>query len=127
MAHVLLLEPNTLLAQTYAAALECDNHSVTAVHDAQAGITAADEHTPDLIIVELQLSRHNGIEFLHELRSYYEWRSIPVIVHTTLAPPHLAAAGELLRTNLGVQAVLYKPQTSLAELLRVVRGQLAAV
>jgi CheY-like chemotaxis protein len=124
MAHILLLEPNTLLSQTYTTALQHDGHSVAAAAGAQAGISAADEHMPDVIVLELQMPRHNGVEFLYELRSYREWQGIPVVVHTALTPPRVAAVEEILRNALGVRAVLYKPTTALTDLLRTVREQL---
>jgi DNA-binding response OmpR family regulator len=119
--HVLLLEPNTLLAQTYRSALTHAGFSVAHALGAQGAVDAADKQLPDVVIVELQLPAHSGVEFLHEFRSYPEWQHVPVIVHSVLPPMQLAGAEESLRRDLGVRAILYKPRTSLEQLLRVVR------
>ena len=124
MSHVLLLEPNTVLAATYQAALEHFGFTVTVASGAQAGIHAADAQQPDVIVLELQLPRHNGIEFLHELRSYPEWQYIPVVVHTSLPPAVTEARSETLRSSLGVEVILYKHATSLADLAAATRAQL---
>jgi DNA-binding response OmpR family regulator len=124
MQHVLLLEPNTLLTATYTAIFEHEGFTVSVAAGAQAGIHAADAQRPDVIVLELQLPRHNGVEFLHELRSYPEWQNIPVIVHTSLPPAKTEPSREVLQTSLGVAAVLYKHATSLADLVRAVRAQL---
>jgi CheY-like chemotaxis protein len=68
----------------------------------------------------------DGIAFLHEFRSYAEWQNIPVILNTYLTPAALAKAHAALERDLGVRVCLYKPQTTLEQLLRVLKAQLAA-
>lgn len=121
MSHILLIEPNTLLAKTYTQALSHAGHTVAHVTGAQAAIDAADKKMPDLVIVELQLPQHSGVEFLHEFRSYAEWIHIPVVVNTGLSPARMLLAKEPLRRDLGVKDILYKPRTSLQDLIRLAR------
>jgi len=123
MANVLLLEPNRALAEMYGAALRRAGHVVTEVHSAQDAIEAADEHLPAIVVLELQLAGHDGIEFLHEFRSYPEWQAIPVIVVSNLAPQSLATLDVVLKEDLGVVACLYKPRVSLDRLLKAVAEQ----
>ena len=117
MSHILLIEPDRVLAETYRQALLGEGHRVVCCASAQAGIISADQHQPDLIILELQLIEHSGIEFLYELRLYQDWRDIPVIIQTQVPPVEFSANRQLLREQLGVRIYLYKPQTSLRELL----------
>ena len=126
MPHVLLLEPNTLLAKTYTQALKHAGYSVTHVTGAQAAVDAADKKTPDLVISELNLPQHSGIEFLHEFRSYTEWLNIPVILNTVLTAAQIAPVVEALQRDLGIREILYKPRTSLQDLVRVVRDYCAS-
>jgi DNA-binding response OmpR family regulator len=126
MAQLLLVEPNTLLAQTYTAALQHAGFSVAHATGAQTGIDAADAHMPAVVILELQLPEHSGLEFLHEFRSYAEWRDVPVIVNTMLPPSKLRPLAAALEGELGIRAILYKPRTSLDDLLRAVRAHVAA-
>jgi len=121
MAHILLLEPNTVLAKTYTQALEHAGHSVAHATGAQAAVDAVDKRMPDMAIVELQLPGHSGIEFLHEFRSYVEWLHIPVVVNTSLSPARISLAKEPLQRDLGVLEVLYKPRTTLQDLVRIAR------
>ena len=121
--RILLVEPDTLLARTYERALQGAGHTVKVTASAQTAVHLADKWLPDIVILELQLPRHNGIEFLYEFRSYGEWISIPVIIHTFVPLSELMPA-VTLRTQLGVQRLLYKPKTSLATLCAVV-AQLA--
>jgi DNA-binding response OmpR family regulator len=120
MARILLIEPDRLLARTYLAALQAVGHGVTVCASAQAAIFAADETLPDLVILELQLIEHSGIEFLYEFRSYAEWRATPVIICSHVPPTEFASSIGLLQRELGVRAYYYKPRTSLRELLAAV-------
>lgn len=117
MSRILLIEPDRVLAETYRQALLTDGHQVICCASAQAGIISADQHRPDLIILEPQLIEHSGIEFLYELRSYQEWQGIPVILHTWVPPAEFNDNRRLLKDQLNVAVYLYKPQTSLNELV----------
>lgn len=116
MSKILLIEPDRVLAETYRQSLLADGHQVVCCASAQAGIISADQHQPDLIILELQLVEHSGIEFLYELRSYPDWQDIPIIVHTMVPTSEFIANRKLLRDQLGVETYLYKPETSLEKL-----------
>ncbi len=117
--HILLVEPDTLLADTYGQAFEAAGHTVAAVCSAQMAVHTADERQPDVVVLELQLPRHNGVEFLYEFRSYPEWLEVPVIIHSFTPPSEYASAATLER-ELGVRRCLYKPETSLADLCAAV-------
>jgi DNA-binding response OmpR family regulator len=122
MADILMLEPDALLADTYRQAFELFGHTVRRTVSAQDGVFKVDEARPDLILVELQLVAHSGIEFLYELRSYSEWQDIPVLIHSCIPPTEFEGSAGLLRDLLGVRGYLYKPHTTLAKLLREVRA-----
>jgi CheY-like chemotaxis protein len=126
MAYVLLVEPNKVLARTYIRALEHAGYGVGHATGAQEAVDVADGHMPDIIVLELQLGARDGIEFLHEFRSYPEWQHIPVILHTQVTPAAITRYQAVLAKDLGVVASLYKPQTTLAKLISTVNGQIAA-
>lgn len=118
--NILLVEPDMILAKTYFRALTAANHTVICCTNAQQAIFAADKHAPDLVLLELQLVSHSGIEFLYEFRSYAEWQNIPVIVLSQVPPAEFMDSWELLQGELGVTEYLYKPHTTLVKLLQTV-------
>lgn len=118
---VLMLEPDAILAKTYRRALEQAGYEVRRTVSAQDAVFLVDEKLPDVILVEIQLVAHSGVEFLYELRSYPEWQRIPVLIHSMIPPSEFEDSMELLRGRLNVSAYLYKPQTTLQSLLRAVR------
>jgi DNA-binding response OmpR family regulator len=113
---VLLVEPDRVLAQTARAALSEAGHSVSVVSSGQRAVDALDSDGYDLVVLEPQLGLHNGIELLYELRSYAEWRELPVVLWTLNKQLSLPVYEKPLR-QLGISKVLYKPTDSLATLL----------
>ncbi len=125
MAHILLIEPDHILAGMYAAVLERAGHTVSRQVDAQNAILAADESRPDLVLMELNLAGHNGVEFLYEFRSYPDWLKIPVIV-LSMTPPEEIKAADSVWQRLGIAAHHYKPAARLWDVLRSVETTLAS-
>lgn len=117
--QVLLVEPDKVLANTYKHALKYAGHDVTWVSSAQDAIAQVDKKTPDCIILEVQLTGHNGIEFLFELRSYTDLHNIPVILNT-LVPEHDLGLTDSTKQQLGIAEYLYKPHASLRTLQKIV-------
>ena len=118
--NILAIEPDKILGGAIKSSLEAFGYSVALKRSAQTALDALDEAVPDLIIIELQLGVHNGIEFLYEVASYPEWQHIPVVVHTINAK----AQDEIFATSfeqLKVKAILYKPKTTTAQLVKVVK------
>src|SRR5258708_21339482 len=116
MGKILLIEPDDTLADTYITALIYIGHEVSRVSGAQEAIDVADRIKPDLVIMEIELASHNGIEFLYEFRTYSEWQRIPVVVLSMVPPTEFSNATSLW-AELAVSAYHYKPRTSLSQLV----------
>lgn len=123
MANVLFLEPDRMLAHTYTQALQHVGHTVASCSTGQEAIELLENFSADCIVMEVQLAGHGGIEFLHELRSYPEWQTVPVAINTNLTPQALAPFREALERDGGVSICLYKPRTSLERLIQVINQQ----
>lgn len=126
MAQILLVEPDAILAKTYAAALARSGHHVLRAQDAQSAVNATDSVRPDCVILEVQLPLHNGVEFLYELRSHADWQTIPVIIQSQLSLDRIGL-DEAMMAELGVTGFCYKPETSLTTLRLMVDDILRTV
>jgi DNA-binding response OmpR family regulator len=118
--HLLLVEPDLIQADIYKMAFEQDGHTVDHATTAQGAVHLADSHRPDIVVLELQLASHNGVEFLYEFRSYHEWLGVPVLLHTFV--PEAELEQTVLARELGVVRSLYKPETTLDRLKAAVRA-----
>jgi CheY-like chemotaxis protein len=123
MADILLIEPDRILAETYLHALASAGHSVGVCASAQAAIMVADQIQPEVVVLELQLVEHSGIEFLYEFRSYPDWQNVPVVIQSYVPPQEFASSAELLKQELGVTKYLYKSHTTLKQLIAAVNEQ----
>jgi len=120
--HVLLIEPDDIIAAMYSDALTQQGYHVVCAKSAQQAIAEADKQLPDVVVLELQMARHNGVEFIYEFKSYTEWQHIPVVILTVLSPAELAKYHDVTR-QLQVVRVLRKSETTAAQLAK----ELAAI
>jgi DNA-binding response OmpR family regulator len=127
MAQILIIEPDRLLARTYAEACKRAGYAVRACATAQGAVQLADDIRPDAVVLELQLVAHSGIEFLYEFRSYADWQTIPVVVHSNVPPTEFNDSVDVLKKHLHIASYYYKPTTNLETLLQAVTAALAPV
>jgi len=119
--NVLIIEPDVILAKAYQGALTDAGMSVSIAQNAQRAISIIDDLKPSVIILELQLAGHSGIEFLHEFRSYEDWTPIKVIVHSGVPRTSLNLDSRIWQ-QLGIYKYLYKATTSLNKLVDSVKS-----
>jgi DNA-binding response OmpR family regulator len=125
MSHVLIVDADRRLRSAYSRALEAEDHVVAQAASAQAAIGACEDKKPDIIVLELQLQGHSGVEFLQELRSYPEWNAVPVLLHTFVPRESLQNFDQAFKTY-GIVGYTYKPDTSLKKLVSLVEETLQA-
>lgn len=116
--RILLLEPDRVMANKYIEFLELGDHKVNLQTDAQTAINSIDKNVPDLVIMEIQLAEHNGVEFLYELRSYSEWQNIPVIILSSV--PESEVGVEHLNEKLNILEYIYKPDAKFIHLQKTI-------
>jgi DNA-binding response OmpR family regulator len=126
MARILLLEADSLLAQNITKYLSKAGHEVQWFAEPQSAIHAADEQSPELVILDLLLASHSGAEFLYEFRSYPDWQNTPVIIFSSLSNEEIQEAAPAL-SQLKVSAYFHKPHASLLELSHAVNEALQPV
>jgi DNA-binding response OmpR family regulator len=77
-AHILVVEDEVKLARFVELELGYKGYKVTVVHDGFAGLTAATESQPDLLIVDWMLPGLSGLEICRRLRTI--GNQVPVIL-----------------------------------------------
>lgn len=126
MSKVLILESDLVLAQNVASVLDSSGIKSVISADPQSAIDEMDQNKISVIVMEVILAGRSGIEFLYELRSYPEWRDVPVIIFSQVNADDIAISRNSLE-ELGVTHCIYKPNVTLAELTRVVKELLPAL
>jgi CheY-like chemotaxis protein len=81
---ILLVEDNASDARLISLALQESgtSHDIRVASDGEAGLEQLRQDKPNLILLDLNLPRKTGLEFLQEMKQDADLRSIPVIVLT---------------------------------------------
>lgn len=85
MKHVLLIEDDMWLADSYRDVLSAAGIECTVVATAEEAMDMIDAGTPDVIVADIMLGDHTVIGLLHELQSYEDTQKIPVIICSSIA------------------------------------------
>lgn len=112
MYDVLYIDPDHIVATSVTDYFATKGTKVTWAKTPQQALQLLETHTPRVVVIELALGEHGGLELLHEIKSYPEWQAVPVVVFSHQA---LHSYEERLR-RLGIIKVLYKPNTTLESL-----------
>lgn len=84
-AKILVVEDDKWLSEQYSRVLSVSGYKVTCVSNVLAAIEKVDDINPDVIILDILLTGNTAFTLLHELQSYDDTGSIPVILCTNLA------------------------------------------
>lgn len=83
MIKILLIEDDRWLADSYMETL--DDYEIDTAIDADKAIALIDSNEYDVVIADVMLERNLVFDLLHELQSYDDTASLPVILCTSLA------------------------------------------
>jgi CheY-like chemotaxis protein len=82
MSSVLLVEDDAIIAQIYQRKLKSEGFEVTHVADGQLAIDHLQATVPDIVLLDLQLPKKNGIDVLQFIRANEPSKNLPVVVFT---------------------------------------------
>ncbi|MBD2101633.1 response regulator transcription factor [Leptolyngbya sp. FACHB-261] len=115
--HILLVEDEVKLARFVELELTYEGYQVSVAHDGFAGLTAARESNPDIVILDWMLPSLSGVEICRRLRS--TGNKVPVILLTAKDEISDRVTG----LDAGADDYVVKP-FSIEELLARVRAHL---
>ena len=102
-SHVLIVDDDDGLRAFLRAALEGDGCVVREAASAEEGLAVLDEELPDLILLDVEMPRMNGIEMLRRVRERHGVETIPVVMFSGKVEAEEAAE------EAGAQAFIGKP------------------
>jgi two-component system, OmpR family, alkaline phosphatase synthesis response regulator PhoP len=103
MSRILVVEDNANLAYGLSTSLELEGHEVVLAEDGAAGLAAALDRRPDLVILDLMLPEMDGYRVLGALRE--AGQTVPVLILTARG----AEADKVLGFRLGADDYVTKP------------------
>ncbi len=90
--HVLVVEDDLAMRDVLRRYLEQEDYEVTVAADGAAGLAAARELNPDLIVLDVMLPHLSGLEVCEQLRQV-DGSSVPIIMLTALSETDDRIAG----------------------------------
>lgn len=121
--NVLLIEPDKILANNYQQAFAEMSFKVDCFTDPQLAVEHMDGSLPDSIVMEIQLAPLSGVAFLHELRGYEDFASVPIVIYSSI-PKESFKIDAKGWAALGVVKYFYKPRISAQKVASFVKGYL---
>lgn len=116
---VLIVEDNDLNMKLFHDLLEAQGYDTLQTKDGMEALKLAREHTPDLILMDIQLPEVSGLEVTKWLKEDESLRLIPVIAVTAFA---MKGDEEKIRRG-GCEAYISKP-ISVPQFLQTVQSYL---
>jgi DNA-binding response OmpR family regulator len=101
---ILICEDNKLALRTLTAVLQREGYKTSSAADGNAAMSMIQNDSFDLLIVDIHLPYHSGLELVKYLRSEMK-NDTPVLIITAFSDPQVQQqAGEL-----GIQGYIVKP------------------
>lgn len=117
MNYVLLIEDDQWLADSYQVMLRAQSINVRQVSTGHEAMQLIEKEPPAVIVADVLLGDHTSITLFHELQSYEDTRTIPIILCTTLAQTKFSDAQ---LKSYGIVAVLDKATLTPEQLMLAV-------
>jgi CheY-like chemotaxis protein len=102
---ILLAEDNALNAEIFCDYLSTHGYKIVVASDGEMALSLAQQHQPDLLLIDIQLPKRNGLEVIQSIRQHPSLADRPIMALTALA----MAADQQRCLEAGADAYLAKP------------------
>ena len=103
--RILLVEDNVLNAITMTRSLELYGYHVIQANDGIEAFEMVQKNHPDIILMDIQIPKMDGLEVIRRVKAEVELRDIPIIALTAFAMP----GDKEVCLEAGADAYLSKP------------------
>jgi len=105
MARILVVDDEKLSTRMVQVLLESNWHEIIIARDGQEGLAKVKTENLDLIILDVMMPGMNGLQVCRTLKNNYNYRTIPIIILSTLGKEDDIKAGK----EAGADAYIAKP------------------
>ena len=109
MKHILIIDDDTTFIETMKACIDMDKYTVASANDGLEGLSAVEKMMPDVILLDVQMPRMTGIEFLKQINTKYGEGKIPVLITSNSSSIDTISEG----VALGIRGYVVKANESL--------------
>lgn len=117
---IVIIEDEEILANVLKEKFEREEFEVAIAKNGEEALPVVRKTNPDIILLDLILPRKNGLDVLRELKSYAEYKIIPVIVLSNLGEDETIKEA----LHLGAEDYFVKAQHPVNEVVEKVKERL---
>ena len=118
MQNILLIDDSWLLRSCLRRLLEAHGWAVSGAEDGAKGVQMAEEHHPDLVLMDLSMPGMDGLEASRRLKT--EMPDVPILMFTS----HLTSQLQAETEKAGIDAVVNKSE-EVAPVINIIEQLLA--
>jgi CheY-like chemotaxis protein len=116
MPKVLLIDDDPVVAGVYECIFSAVGFEVEVATDGEEGLAAVQRHKPDAVLLDLDMPKVNGLQWLEHVRRDARFKRLPVIVFTAATISWQISAAR----NADVTLVLSKKQTNPGKVVQAI-------
>jgi response regulator of citrate/malate metabolism len=105
---ILLVEDDLWLGDMYFQELK--DHQVLRAATAEQALELIENNSISLIVLDVFLPDHNGLELIHEIASYQDSMNIPIIILSAVSEQDFGLSKKRM-SHYGIVDYLYKPES----------------
>lgn len=120
MTKIAIIEDDPTINQMYRMKFEAAGFDVQLASDGERGIALVEAFRPDLILLDMQMPKKNGLQALTEMRAQPWGKSIPVIILTNMGEEESPKG---LR-ELGIESYIVKADLTPSQVVERVKDTL---
>ncbi len=122
MKRILFVEDDLMIIRIYRGKFQSESFEVDVAMDGPSAIEAVKKNVPDLVVLDLELPKLNGVEVLKNFLSRPDMKATPIIVFSN------AFMGQLVEDawKAGATKCLTKAHCTPKQLLEIIHGMLAS-
>lgn len=120
--NVLIVEDEPDIQELFQRTIEREGWNAQIAENGRIGLDKLNEHTPDIILLDLMMPEMDGLEFLSTMRQNPKWQTLPVIAVTAKT----LTESDKKQLSQQAQQVLEKGDYSKDDLIKQIRDVLKA-
>lgn len=120
MTKIAIIEDDATINQMYRMKFEATGFDVQLASDGERGVALAESFRPDLILLDMQMPRKDGLQTLREIRDSEWGKEIPVIILTNMGEEE---SPKELR-ELGIESYILKAELTPSQVVERVKETL---
>ena len=116
MKKILVIDDDLTFVAMIKAALDPKAYTVSSAANGEEGLSAMEESTPDLILLDVMMPKMDGIEFLKQMNKKYGEGKTPVLITSNISSMDKISEG----VALGIKGYFVKSDESLQGIIGMI-------